>query len=49
VLGKHAQIQPIGGLPINLDRWLTSLISLVAIAVIVWLIGRAALVKNDEE
>ena len=39
--------EKISGLPINLNAWLTGLISLLAIAAIVWLIGRAALVTED--
>ncbi len=39
--------EKISGLPINLNAWLTGLISLLAIAAIVWLIGRAALVTEE--
>ncbi len=39
--------EKISGLPINLSGWLTALISVVAIAAIVWLIGRSALVRDE--
>ena len=41
--------QKLGGLPLNLDGWVMSLISLLAILAIVVLIGRAAVVKNDRQ
>jgi putative OPT family oligopeptide transporter len=39
--------EKIGGLPVSFSGWLTSLISLIAIAAIIWLISRSALVKNE--